>query len=134
MFADYGGFDEDRPMITLYGVLDVDNPPASIRFPTGDANLLVEDTFRIEPVIIPTKSCQISMKGSYLIGGEPYETEVYEVKVQVPYFADNSYIVGGPLTRALSGIDMNDRAQVKRICDSYRYDNESILPDDALRG
>ena len=134
MFADYGGFDEDRPVITLYGVLDVDNPPASIRFPTGDATPLVEDTFRIETVIIPTKSCQISMKGSYLIGGEPYETEVYEVKVQVPYFADNSYIVGGPLTRALAGIDMNDRAQVKRICDSYRYDIESILPDDAPRG
>ena len=134
MFADYGGMDEDRPVITLYGVLDVDHPPASIRFPTGDATPLVEDTFRIETVIIPTKSCQMAMKGTYLIGGEPYETEVYNVKVQVPYFADNSYIVGGPLTRALAGIDMNDRAQVKRICDSYRYDIESILPADAPRG
>ncbi len=134
IIADYGGMDEDRPVITLYGVLDVDNPPDSIRFPTGDATPLVDDTFRIETVIIPTKSCEMSMKGSYLIGGEPYETEVYEVKVQVPYFADNSYIVGGPLTRALAGIDMNDRAQVKRICDSYRYDIESILPDDVPRG
>ena len=134
ILADYGGMDEDRPVITLYGVLDVDNPPASIRFPTGDATPLVNDTFRIETVIIPTKSCRMSLKGSYLIGGEPYETEVYEVSVQVPYFAENSYIVGGPLTRALAAIDMNDRTQVKRICNSYRYDIESILPADGPRG
>lgn len=132
--VDYGGMDEDRPVITLYGVLDVDNPPASIRFPTGDATPLVEDTFRIETVIIPTKSCQMSVKGSYLIGGEPYETEVYEVKVQVPYFSSDSYIVGGPLTRALAAIDMNDGTAVKRICDSFRYDIESILPADVPRG
>ena len=106
----------------------------SIRFPTGDAVPLVEDTFRIETVIIPTKSCQLSMKGSYLIGGEPYETDVYDVKVSVPYFAADSYNVGGPLTRALGAIDMNDRTQVKRICGSFRYDIESILPDDVPRG
>ena len=132
--ADYGGANDDKPTITLYGILDVDNPPSSIRFPTGDATPLVEDTFRIETVIIPTKSCQLSMKGSYLIGGEPYETDVYDVKVSVPYFAADSYNVGGPLTRALGAIDMNDRTQVKRICGSFRYDIESILPDDVPRG
>ena len=73
------------------------------------------------------------MKGSYLIGGEPYETDVYDVKVSVPYFAADSYIAGGPLTRALGAIDMNDRTQVKRICGSYRYDIQSILPDDVPR-
>ena len=65
-------------MITLYGILDVDNPPSSIRFPTGNETPLVDDTFRIETVIIPTKSCGLSMKGHYLIGGEPYEPDVYD--------------------------------------------------------
>ena len=27
--ADYGGANDDKPTITLYGILDVDNPPSS---------------------------------------------------------------------------------------------------------
>ncbi|MBR5342035.1 MAG: toll/interleukin-1 receptor domain-containing protein [Erysipelotrichaceae bacterium] len=134
LIVDYGGVDDEKPSITLYGILDVDNPPSSIRFISEDANPLVEDTYRIETVIIPTKSCQVTLNGSYSIGGELYETDDYTVKVIVPYFKEEAYMLGGGLTRKLNEIDMNNTQQMKKLCEQYRYDIESILPDDAPRG
>ncbi len=134
IIATYGGADDEKPTITLYGVLNVDNPPASLRFTGPDAAPVVEDTFRIETVIIPTKSCEVTLKGSYLIGGKAYETETYDVRVQVPYFDETSFFVGGPLTRELANTNMNDPVQVNRVCMKYRYDIESILPPEAPRG
>ena len=134
IIATYGGADDDRPMITLYNVLDVDNPPKELRFYAPESSPLVEDTFRIETVIIPTKSCEVTLNGAYSIGGTDYQTEKYTVRVQVPYFDENAFTVGGPLTRQLSRINPNDTAQIKRICGQYRYDIQSILPDDVPRG
>ena len=133
IIADYGGADEDLPQVTLYGVLDVDHPPASIRFSPTSETPLVEDTYRIETVIIPTKSCMVSLKGSYMIGGQPYETEVYDVDVRVPYFSDEAYIFGGPLTRELAAADLSSESLMMQICRKYRYDIESVLPPDAPR-
>ncbi|MBQ3295504.1 MAG: toll/interleukin-1 receptor domain-containing protein [Erysipelotrichaceae bacterium] len=133
-FVDYGGADDEKPSVTLYAVLDVDNPPETLRFISEDANPLVEDTYRIETVIIPTKSCEVKLNGSYSIGGTLYETEDYDVIVAVPYFSDDAFEMGGYLTRDLYRIDMNNTSEMKKICQKYRYDIESILPDDAPRG
>ena len=130
----FGGADSDRPTITLYGVLDVDNPPKSIRFTTGDSTPLVDDTFRIETVIIPTKSCDVTLRGSYSMGGDLYETNAYSVRVSVPYFEENSNMLSGKMTRELAEIDMNDVKRMRQICSKYRYDIQSILPEDVPRG
>ncbi len=134
IIAEYGGAVDDNPEITLYGILDVDQVPSSIRFISQEAFPLIENTCRIETVIIPTKSCEAMIKGSYQIDGEPYETGEYSVRVSVPYFEEHSMIVGGEMTRELMHTNMNDTVQVKRVLDKYRYDIESILPEDAPRG
>ena len=134
LFIDYGGADDEKPEITLYAVLDVDNPPKELRFNSPDAFPLVEDTFRIETVIIPTKSCNVTLNGSYSVGGNLFETEKYNAQVRVPYFDEGAIDVGGPLTRELAQIDSNDTTMMKKICNKYRYDIESILPDDVPRG
>ncbi len=128
ILCDYGGADEERPSVTLFGVLDVDNPPQEIRFTGSDATPLIEDTYRIETVIIPTKSCQVRLHGSYLVDGQPFETETYDVRVNVPVFRDHSFIAGGALTRALAEVNPKDSEQKRRITEQYRYDIYSILP------
>ncbi len=130
----FGGADSDRPSITLYAVLDVDNPPETIRFTPGDSTPLVEDTYRIETVIIPTKSCDVTVRGSYSMGGNPYQTDEYRVRVSVPYFEERSLMLSGSMTRELAEIDMNDVKRMRQICSKYRYDIQSILPDDVPRG
>lgn len=132
--CDYGGAFMEQPSITLYGVLNVDNPPASLRFAARDGSLLVEDAFRIETVIIPTKSCEVTVRGAYSVGGKPFETEDYQVRVSVPVLDEDKFIVGGELTRELTKINMDNPSDVKRLLSKYRYDIESILPEDAPRG
>ena len=134
LFIDYGGADDEKPEITLYAVLDVDNPPKELRFSSPDSFPLVEDTFRIETVIIPTKSCNVTLNGSYSVGGKLFETEKYNAQVRVPYFDERAFYLGGPLTRELGQIDINDTNMMRKICSKYRYDIESILPDDVPRG
>ncbi|MBR4455522.1 MAG: toll/interleukin-1 receptor domain-containing protein [Solobacterium sp.] len=128
ILCDYGGADDERPSVTLFGVLDVDNPPQEIRFTGSDAAPLIEDTYRIETVIIPTKSCQVRLRGSYLVDGQPFETETYDVRVNVPVFRDHSFTAGGALTNALAEVNPNDREQISRIIEQYRYDILSVLP------
>ena len=130
----FGGANSDKPTITLYGFLDVDNPPKSIRFNPGDSTPLVDDTFRIETVIIPTKSCDVTLRGSYSMGGDLYETDAYSVRVSVPYFEETSKMLSGTMTRELAEIDMNDVKRMQQICSKYRYDIQSILPEDEPRG
>ncbi|MBO7702998.1 MAG: TIR domain-containing protein [Solobacterium sp.] len=125
---DYGGNEDEYPSITLYAMLDVDNPPSELRFVTGDNTPLVDDTYRIETVIIPTKSCEVTCRGSYSIGGEPYETEDYHVNVKVPCFQKWALEMGGPLTMELAHTDMSSPAMVERACAKYQYNPESILP------
>ena len=125
--ADYGGNYEEYPSITLYALLDVDNPPTELRFVTGDNTPLVDDTYRIETVIIPTKSCELTCRGSYSIGGEPYKTEDYHVNVTVPCFQKETLENGGLLTMELAHTNMNSPAMVERACEKYRYQPESIL-------
>ena len=127
IIGDYGGDYDEYPSITLYAMLDVDNPPSELRFVTGENTPLVDDTYRIETVIIPTKSCELTCRGSYSIGGEPYKTEDYHVNVIVPCFQKETLENGGLLTMELAHTDMNSPAMVERACEKYRYQPESIL-------
>ncbi len=126
--ADYGGDEDEYPSITMYAILDVDNPPSELRFVTGDNTPLVDDTYRIETVIIPTKSCELTCRGSYSIGGEPYQTEDYHVNVRVPCFEKGALETGGDLTQELAHTDMSSSVMVERACEKFRYHPESILP------
>ncbi len=134
IIAEYGGAVADNPSITLYGVLDVDQSPSSIRFTSSEAFPLIENTCRIETVIIPTRSCRAVVRGSYQIGGEAFETEEYNVLVNVPYFDELSLITGGEMTHELMHTNMKDTVQLNRVLAKYRYDIESILPEDTPRG
>ncbi len=127
LIAVYGGITDEKPTITLFAVLDVDNPPEELRFYTGDNTPLVEDVFRIETVVIPTKSCNVSFRGKYLLGGKEYTTEPYSVSVNVPRFREDAYMLAGPLTRELFKINLKDAALAERICRTYWYFPESFL-------
>ncbi len=130
----YGGAGDPLPQITLYAVLDVDNPPEELRFYTGENTPLVEDQYRIETVIIPTKSCSFTVSGSYSLGGTLYETEPYDVAVTVPYFDTMKFTAGGPMTRELFHVPADDRTSIRRILNAYKYDLFSILPPDVPVG
>ena len=134
LFGAYGGAGDPVPQITLYAVLNVDNPPEELRFYTGSDTPLIEDQYKIETVIIPTKSCSFTVNGSYSLGGTLYETEPYDITVKVPYFDTTKYVAGGPLTRELFNIPADDKTSMRRICYKYRYDILSILPPDAPAG
>lgn len=125
--AYYGGWGEENPSVTLYAVLDVDQNPSSIRFTSADAFPAVNDILRIETVIVPTKSCEVSCRGVYSVDGTVFETDAYNVRVVVPYYEDTAALTGGGLTRALAEIDMNDTAKVNSICGQYRYDPQAFI-------
>ncbi len=112
--------------ITLYALLDVDQHPTSIRFTGEEASPLVDNTFRIETVIIPTKSCYLECKGVYSIGGDIHETEVYNVTVKVPVF-DGGITREGSITRALFEMDMRDTIGVNNILSQHRYDPSKVI-------
>ncbi len=122
-----GKGDSDDFSITLYALLDVDQNPSSIRFTGDDATPLINDTFRIETVIIPTKSCDITCKGVYSVGGKLHETEEYSVSVTVPVFRRFTLTDVGTLTTQLFELDFSDTEAVNTLLDSYRYDPASIL-------
>ncbi|MBO4819437.1 MAG: toll/interleukin-1 receptor domain-containing protein [Firmicutes bacterium] len=113
--------------ITLYALLDVDQNPSSIRFTGEEATPLVDNTFRIETVIIPTKSCYLECKGVYSIAGDRHETEVYKVTVTVPVFREGTIRREGAVTKELFEMDMRDTISVRNILGSYRYDPQTVI-------
>lgn len=122
----YGGTGGPGYSVTLFAVLDVDANPTSIRFTGEEANPRVEDTFRIETVVAPTKSCTVVCKDVYSVNGELQETPEYTVTVRVPVFMDGAFGAQRGITAELAAQpDMGD-LQMQRVADTYRYDPESI--------
>ena len=123
----YGGVGDAGYSVTLFAVLDVDANPTSIRFSGEQANPRVEDTFRIETVVAPTKSCNVVCKDVYSVNGELQETPEYSVMVTVPVFFDGAFGNQYNLTADLAADpDMGD-LQMQRVADKYRYDPQSIF-------
>ena len=123
----YGGVGDAGYSVTLFAVLDVDANPTSIRFSGEQANPRVEDTFRIETVVAPTKSCNVVCKDVYSVNGELQETPEYSVMVTVPVFFDGAFGNQYNLTADLAtDPDMGD-LQMQRVADKYRYDPQSIF-------
>lgn len=126
----YGGTGDGLDYsVTLYALLDVDNPPSSIRFTGNNATPLVKNTFRVETVIIPTKSADLKCRGVYSVDGIEQKTDVYTVHVSVPVFINGCFSMNGPGTQQLTNISMDDEQAVKRVLDAFRYQPESILED-----
>ncbi|MBP3866960.1 MAG: SPOR domain-containing protein, partial [Eggerthellaceae bacterium] len=122
----YGGTGGPGYSVTLFAVLDVDANPTSIRFTGEEANPRVEDTFRIETVVAPTKSCTVVCKDVYSVNGELQETPEYTVTVRVPVFMDGAFGAQRGITAELAAQpDMGD-LQMQRVADTYRYDPQSI--------
>ncbi|MBR2760780.1 MAG: toll/interleukin-1 receptor domain-containing protein [Solobacterium sp.] len=128
LYLEFGGASDEKPSITLFALLDVDNPPEELRFYTGDDIPYVEHLYRIETVIIPTKSCSLSFLGRYQIDGKEYATEENSVSVSVPHFEEQAIQLSGRLTRELSSVNMNDKAAVEEACRKYWYRPESLIP------
>ena len=125
---DYGGIgDNIKYSVTLYAMLDVDQAPSSIRFTGENAAPLIEDRFRIETVIIPTKSVNLKCQGVYSIDGNEQRTDVYDVHVSVPVFKEGYFSRSGAGTRKLAELSMDDELAVKAVLDEARYDPEIIL-------
>ena len=120
----------DDYSVTLFGILDVDAAPSAIKYLGADASPRVEDTFRIETVIAPTKSCHVICKNVYSVNGNPQETPEYDATVTVPYFsasAFNDYYANpGSLTEELSRTPEMDDARIKAVAEKYRYDPVSV--------
>ena len=129
----YGGANDEVLETTLHAFLDVDNPPEELRFYSRETPVL-RGIGKIETVIIPTKSCSFTVSGNYLIGGNEFHTEPYDVSVRVPYFNSAALTAGGQLTRALFELPAEDTASMRKMCRQYQYDVFSILPADAPVG
>ncbi len=128
IIATFGGYSVDQPSITLFGFLDVDAHPSEIRFTSNEAFPVIDDIFRIETVIIPTKSCTLTCAGEYSIDGISYQTEDYTLQVTVPVFEELSMTASGAMTRELAETNTDDPRQIRKICDQYRYRIESVIP------
>ena len=124
------GGDGDDYSVTLFGVLDVDAAPAAIKYLGAEASPRVEDTFRIETVVAPTKSCRVKCKNVYSVNGSLQETPEYDAAVTVPYYSANAfddyYAHPGSLTKELSQIPEMDDAQIQATAEKYLYDPASV--------
>ena len=123
-----GGQGDGEPYsITLYAMLDVDQKPSSIRFTGEKAAPLVDNTFRIETVIVPTKSCYLECRGVYSIAGDVHETETYSVEVTVPVFRESAIRREGKASLDLFNVDMRDTISINNILGQYRYDPATVI-------
>ena len=124
----YGGKgDGEEYSITLYAILDVDKKPSSLRFTGEEAAPLVQDTFRIETVIIPTKSCRLVCKDVYSVAGQIQETDEYSVEVQVPVYGEGNTVHTASIAERLFDMDMRDEIGINELLQEYRYDPQSVI-------
>lgn len=121
-----GGGDSYR--VTLFSVLDVDSNPTRIVFTGEDATPRVEDTFAIETVIAPTKSCAITGKGLYSVNGVEQATDVFTVLVTVPYYTNVGEL--SPIYESLAASGESDPAKLRDMLSSLVYDPESIVSNE----
>lgn len=124
LVGDTFGFGEYA--VTLFAVLDVDARPTSIRFRGEDATPRVEDSYRIETVIAPTKSCRLRCKDVYSVNGELQETPEYSLLVAVPVFANGAFGNGGTLTNELAADTEMSSLRMQELAATYRYDPVSV--------
>lgn len=123
-----GGIGDGSGSITLFGFLDVDQNPSAITFSGQDAYPVVEDTFRIETVIVASKSCLLNCKGVYSVNGQLQETDSYNIDVVVPRFNQRSFSApDSPLLQEIAQADTRDAEALSKIAAPYRYDAEKYL-------
>ena len=122
----YGGMGNPGPQITLFAKLDVDSRPSRLTFTGPDSTPVVGDTLRIETVIAPTKSCEVTCRNVFTVNGKQQQTEIYTVKVDVPVFKDGAVGYTGMLTQELAQMEVYDEYMADRIAQKYLYDPEVI--------
>lgn len=122
----YGGMGDGGPQVTLFAVLDVDSRPSRLTFTGPDSTPVVGDTLRVETVIAPTKSCEVTCRDVFSVNGELQQTELYTVKVNVPVFKDGAVGLTGMLTQELAQMEVYDEYMADRIMQKYLYDPEVI--------
>lgn len=125
---EYGGGDGINTITTKrFALLDVDKSPARIRFKNVTDIPLIDNVMHIVTVVAPTKSCVVKCKNVFSINGKRQETDVFEVKVYVPVFADYVIEQTGPLTEELARLQDQDKRKMKKIVKKYLYNPKSIL-------
>ena len=129
-----GGAEPTDYGITLFSVLDVDNPPSAVVFSAKDAFPVINDTFMINTVIAPTKSCKITCKGSYSIDGTKQETDPYLITVRVPHFTPevSDFFYGtqsNPLINEIIENGISDSLELSRLCQKYHYQAEEYMQE-----
>lgn len=125
-FTDYysNGEGDGEFSSTLFAVLDVDNFLESMP--------RVEDTYIIETVIAPTKSCYIECNNNFEISGKTYKTRTVKVRVTVPvyHYEDDLYTDSMDLHQMiwdLAEFDKPSFYQMSTISEKYRYRPQKLL-------
>ena len=87
----------------------------------------MDNTFRIETVLIPNKSCSMVCRGVYSIAGKTHVTDDFDVSVTVPIFKEAATYDISNLTMSLFDVDMRDTIAVTQLLEPYLYDPETII-------
>ena len=131
---EYGGDGFPEYYVTLFAVLDVDQKPSQVSFTGKNATPVVNDKFRIETVLAPTKSCMIQCRNVFSINGEPQATQTYTAHVTVPVFTDDSIGRTGALTQEMARFYGKNPQKVRQALKKYLYDPNSVLEDGSQGG
>ena len=132
----YPGYGEglgDGFSTTLFAVLNVDNFSGDyLHFISLESMPRVEDTYIIETVIAPTKSCYIECNNSFEISGKNYKTRTVKVRVTVPvyHFEDDLYTDSMDLRHMiwdLAKFDKPSSYQISKLSEKYRYKPQKIV-------
>ena len=120
--------------VTLFGILDVDARQDTIRYVGAEASPQVEETFRVETVVAPTKSCRVECRNVYSVNGSMSETPTCVAEITVPVFEDYALEAQGKLGRELAESPNMDDLQIQQAADRYRYRPESVEEESASTG
>ena len=141
--VEYGGQGGGpRYSTSLFAVLNVDDGPGRISFTSEGAAPRVEDVFRIETVIAPTRSCSVRFHEEFAVGDSIFSTDEHEVTVRVPYYEADSFannLTGGsPLAQELSHATSASAVELEHIAEKYKHNPENlgkrILANQATHG
>lgn len=128
-FSPAGGRDYDTidHSVTLFSVLDVDNPNSSIVFTGAEASPLVEDKVRVETILAPTKSCRLTCRNVFSLEGTEQSTDEYSVDVVVCAYDDLAGVgYRGRLVAALMEEPDAANERLTQIGEGFLYDPDSI--------
>ena len=122
--------------VELFAVFDVDQGPGTLMFSSAESQPLIDGACRIQMTIAPTKTCELTCRGAFSVDGSTCESEPHSVKVNVPVFSPEAFILsviaphdnhGSPMCCELAQNPEASASQIEAIVTRYRYNPEWVL-------